>query len=252
MKDFEGKIDLREGFTLYLNKPLTWSSFSLVNKFRYEACVHIGIKKLKVGHAGTLDPLATGVMILCTGKNTKHIEQLQQGTKEYIAGIRLGATTPTCDLESEPDALFPTEHITEELVREQLLNFIGTIEQVPPIFSACKVDGKRAYDLARQGEEVTLKSKTISIQHIELLECRLPDLKLRVVCGKGTYIRSLARDLGTALASGAHLTSLERTQVGEARIENCISLEELPQWLEKHVVQAEHNERGNKNKSSII
>lgn len=243
MKDFDGQIDLREGFTLYLNKPLTWSSFSLVNKFRYEACVHIGIKKLKVGHAGTLDPLATGVMVLCTGKNTKQIEQLQQGRKEYIAGIRFGATTPTCDLESQADAFFPTEHITLELIQEQLKNFIGEIDQVPPIFSACKVDGKRAYDLARQGQEVELQSKRITIHSIEILDYKHPELTLRIVCGKGTYIRSLARDLGTALSSGAHLISLERTQVGEARIENCINLEDLPQWLAEHVIRAEVNQR---------
>lgn len=243
MKSFEGKVDLRDGFTLYLDKPLTWSSFSLVNKFRYEACVHIGIKKLKVGHAGTLDPLATGVMILCTGKNTKQIEELQKGTKEYIAGIRLGATTPTFDLESEADEYYPTEHITEELVRDKIKTFVGEIDQVPPIFSACKVDGKRAYDLARQGEEVTLKSKRIIIHEIELLSYKQNELLLRVVCGKGTYIRSLARDLGKALGSGGHLCSLERTQVGEARIENCIKLEDLPKWLEQHVVKSTCNER---------
>lgn len=243
MKGVQGPIDLREGFTLYMHKPLTWTSFSLVNKFRYEACVHIGLKKLKVGHAGTLDPLATGVMILCTGKHTKRIEELQRGVKEYIAGIRLGATTPTCDMESEFDATFPTEHITEEAVRTALCSFIGEIDQVPPIFSACKVEGNRAYDLARQGKEVELSSKRITIHEIELLECNLPDLRLRIVCGKGTYIRSLARDLGAALGSGGYLTSLERTQVGEARIEDCITLEELPEWLATHVVKAEINER---------
>lgn len=243
MKSFTGHIDLREGFTIYLNKPLTWTSFALVNKFRYQACVHMGIKKLKVGHAGTLDPLASGVMILCTGKHTKHIEELQLGDKEYIAGIRLGQTTPTFDLESEPDAFFPYEHITEEMVREAIKGFIGEIDQVPPIFSACKVDGRRAYDLARQGQEVELKSKRIKIHEIELLECQLPEIKVRVSCGKGTYIRSLARDLGTALGSGGHLTSLVRTKVGEARLDECLSLEELPAWLEAHAVKAEINER---------
>lgn len=235
----EGKtlIDLREGFTLGIIKPLEWSSFSLVNKFRYEACKHIGIKKLKVGHAGTLDPLATGVMILCTGKNTKLIEGLQQGTKEYIADIRLGQTTPTYDMESEPNAFFPTEHITQELIESTLTQFVGTIDQTPPIFSACKVDGKRAYDLARKGEAVELKSKPVQIHEIELVACELPNIRLRVVCGKGTYIRSLAHDLGKALKSGGHLTALERTQVGNIRLEDCITLEGVQSWLNQHVLQ---------------
>ena len=215
------KVDLREGFTLGLIKPLGWSSFSLVNKFRYEACKHIGIKKLKVGHAGTLDPLATGVMILCTGKNTKLIEGLQKGVKEYIADIRLGQTTPTYDMESEPDAFYPTEHITRETVEQALQSFIGD----------------RAYDLARKGEEVELKSKRVSIHEIEILSCELPSLRLRIVCGKGTYIRSLAHDLGKALHSGGHLTALERTQVGDIRLDDCITLEGLREWLNQYVNQ---------------
>lgn len=231
------KVDLREGFTLGLIKPLGWSSFSLVNKFRYEACKHIGIKKLKVGHAGTLDPLATGVMILCTGKNTKLIEGLQKGVKEYIADIRLGQTTPTYDMESEPDAFYPTEHITRESVEQALQSFIGEIDQVPPIFSACKVDGHRAYDLARKGEEVELKSKRVSIHEIEILSCELPSLRLRIVCGKGTYIRSLAHDLGKALHSGGHLTALERTQVGDIRLDDCVTLDGLHEWLNQYVTQ---------------
>lgn len=243
MKDYKGQIDLREGFTLYINKPLTWTSFSLVNKFRYEASVYMGVKKLKVGHAGTLDPLASGVMILCTGKNTKHIEDLQKGIKEYIAEVRLGATTPTCDMESEVDATFPTEHITEELVRQKLQDFVGEIDQVPPIFSACKVEGRRAYDLARQGKEVELASKRISIHEIELQHYEPTMLRLRIVCGKGTYIRSLARDLGTALGSGGHLLSLIRTRVGEAHIDNCIELADIPSWLEAHAIKTEVNER---------
>lgn len=218
-----------------MNKPLEWSSFSLVNKFRYEACQHMGIKKLKVGHAGTLDPLATGVMILCTGKHTKLIERLQSGTKEYIASIRLGQTTPTFDMECEPDAYYPTEHITQELIEATLPRFLGEIDQVPPVFSACKVEGRRAYDLARGGQDVVLAPKRIRINEIELIECHLPDIKLRVVCGKGTYIRSLARDIGEALNSGGHLTALERTQVGEAKIEDCITLDQLKEWLNEHV-----------------
>lgn len=238
MKDFNAQVDLRDGFTIYLDKPLTWSSFSLVNKFRYEACKYMGIKKLKVGHAGTLDPLATGVMVLCTGKHTKLIEQLQKGEKEYIADIRLGQTTPTFDMESEPDTFFPTEHITEELVRSVFSQFIGEIDQVPPIFSAVKVDGHRAYDLARKGQDVVLTSKRIQIYEIELLAYELPNIRIRVRCGKGTYIRSLARDLGQALGSGAHLTALQRTQVGDARIENCITLEGLQEWLSIHALKA--------------
>ena len=166
------------------------------------------VKKLKVGHAGTLDPLATGVMIVCTGKATKRIEEFQYHTKEYIATIQLGATTPSYDLEHEIDATYPTEHITREMVEETLKQFLGEIHQVPPVFSACKVDGKRAYDLARKGEEVELKPKLLVIDELELLECDLVkmEIKIRVVCSKGTYIRSLARDIGEALHSGAHLT----------------------------------------------
>lgn len=237
MKNLIGSIDLREGATIYLDKPLGWSSFGLVNKFRYEACRHLGIKKLKVGHAGTLDPLATGVMILCTGKHTKQIERLQQGDKEYIADIRLGQTTPTLDLESDPDEFFPTEHITRQRVEAILPKFLGFIEQTPPIFSAIKIDGKRAYKLARKGrEDIEMPTKTIYIGEIELLDCSLPDLRLRVVCGKGTYIRSLARDIGQALDSGAHLTALRRTRVGEALIDNCLSIEQIPDFLAEHVI----------------
>lgn len=243
MRDFEGKVDLREGCTVYVQKPLEWSSFAVVNKFRNQASRYMGVRKLKVGHAGTLDPLATGVMILCTGKNTKQIEVLQKGVKEYIADIRLGQTTPTCDMESAPDAYFPTAHITEELVRENLIHFVGEVDQVPPIFSACRVEGRRAYELAREGEEVKLASKRITIYEIELLECALPNIRLRVLCGKGTYIRSLARDLGLALQSGGHLTALERTRVGDARLDNCITIEEIPAWLEAHAYKAEVNER---------
>lgn len=232
----ESKLDLIAGATLYVNKPLGWSSFSLVNKFRYEACRYLGIKKLKVGHAGTLDPLATGVMILCTGKHTKHIEELQQGTKEYIADIMLGQTTPTLDLESEPDEFFPTQHITPDLVAEVLkTQFLGEIDQVPPVFSAVKIEGKRAYELARKGRGVDMPTKRITIYELELLECQLPSLRLRVRCGKGTYIRALARDIGTALGSGGHLTALQRTQVGDIRIEDCISVEDIQVFLREYV-----------------
>lgn len=229
------KLDLIAGATIALDKPLTWSSFSLVNKFRYEACRFLGIRKLKVGHAGTLDPLATGVMILCTGKHTKHIPHLQEGRKEYIADIRLGQTTPTYDMESKPDAFFPTGHITRELVLERLQGFVGTIEQVPPAFSAVKVDGKRAYDLARKGRDFELKAKTLVIDEIELLDYTLPDIQIRVVCSKGTYIRALARDIGLALGSGGHLTALRRTRVGEFTLADCYRVEDIRSFLHQHV-----------------
>ncbi len=225
-------MDFKEGEVLYFDKPLTWTSFAVVNKVRYHLCRKLGVKKLKVGHAGTLDPLATGVMILCTGKATKRIEELQAHTKEYIATLMLGATTPSYDLEKEIDATYPTEHITRELVEEVLKKFVGSIEQVPPAFSACMVDGKRAYDLARKGEEVQLKAKTLVIDEIELLECNLPVIKIRVVCSKGTYIRALARDIGEALQSGAHLTGLIRTRVGEVRLEDCMQVDAFESWLE--------------------
>ena len=212
-------MKFKEGEVLYFNKPLGWTSFKVVGHARYHICRRMKVKKLKVGHAGTLDPLATGVMIVCTGKATKRIEEFQYHTKEYVATIQLGATTPSYDLEHEIDATYPTEHITRELVEETLKTFIGEIQQVPPAFSACMVNGKRAYDLARKGEEVELKPKLLVIDEIELLECNLPEIKVRVVCSKGTYIRALARDIGEALNSGAHLTALERTRVGDVRLE---------------------------------
>ena len=180
------------------DKPYEWTSFGLVAKVRYLLCKRLGVKKLKVGHAGTLDPLATGVLLVCTGKATKRIEELQAHTKEYVATLRLGATTPSFDLEKPVDAEYPTEHITREMVEETLNRFVGTIEQVPPVFSACKVNGSRAYDLARKGEEVELKAKTLVIDELELLRCELPEIVIRVVCSKGTYIRALARDIGLA------------------------------------------------------
>lgn len=215
-------MDFIEGEVLYFNKPLHWTSFQLVAKVRGSICRRLGIKKLKVGHAGTLDPLASGVMIICTGKKTKLIESFQYQVKEYIAGIKLGATTPSFDLETEVDQEFPTEHLTKELVEDKIKTFIGEIWQVPPIYSAVKVEGKRAYDLARAGQEVELKPKLLVIDEIELLECNLPEIKIRVVCSKGTYIRALARDIGEALGTGAHLTALERTQVGDVKLQDCI------------------------------
>lgn len=216
-------MDFITGEVLYIDKPLRCTSFDVVGRIRWHLCRKLGVKKLKVGHAGTLDPLATGVMIVCTGKATKRIEEFQYATKEYVADIRLGATTPSFDLEKEIDAYYPVEHITEDLVRETLATFVGTIEQVPPAFSACMVDGVRAYELARKGREVELKPKTLVIDEIELLSCNLPDITIRVVCSKGTYIRALARDIGAALHSGAHLTALRRTRVGDVRVEDCVS-----------------------------
>lgn len=229
-------MDFKEGEVLYFDKPLTWTSFAVVNKVRYHLCRQMGVKKLKVGHAGTLDPLATGVMIVCTGKATKRIEEFQYHTKEYVATLMLGATTPSFDLEKEIDATYPTEHITRELVQETLKKFVGRIEQIPPAFSACMIDGKRAYDLARKGQEVQLKPKTLVIDEIELLEYSLPVIKIRVVCSKGTYIRALARDIGQALDSGAHLIGLTRTRVGDVRLENCMKMEDFQEWLEKQEI----------------
>ena len=235
-------MNFKEGEVLYFDKPLKWTSFAVVNKIRYHICRKLGVKKIKVGHAGTLDPLATGVMIICTGKATKRIEEFQYHTKEYIATLQLGATTPSFDLEKEIDATYPTEHITRELVEEALQRFIGRIEQIPPVFSAFKVDGKRAYDLARKGEDVELKAKTLIIDEIELLECNLPEIKIRVVCSKGTYIRALARDIGEVLNSGAHLTGLIRTRVGDVRLEDCLSVESFPEWLDQQEIEEVINE----------
>lgn len=226
-----------EGEVLYFNKPLTWTSFNLVAKIKYPLLRKLRVKKLKVGHAGTLDPLATGVMIICIGKATKRIEEFQYQTKEYIATIKLGATTPSFDLEKEIDATYPTEHITRELVEETLKKFIGSIEQIPPAFSACKIDGERAYELARAGKEVELKPKNLVIDEIELLECNLPEIKIRVVCSKGTYIRALARDIGEALNSGAHLTGLIRTRVGDVKLEHCMEIENFVEWLDKQEIE---------------
>lgn len=227
-------MDFKEGEVLFFDKPLGWTSFKVVGHVRYHLCRYLGVKKLKVGHAGTLDPLATGVMIVCTGKATKRIEEFQCHTKEYVATLRLGATTPSYDLEHEVDAIYPTAHITRELVEETLLRFTGEIWQIPPAFSACMVNGKRAYDLARRGEEVNLQPKLLVIDEIELLDCRLdvPEITIRVVCSKGTYIRALARDIGESLHSGAHLTALRRTRVGEVRVEDCLDPLAFREWVD--------------------
>lgn len=226
------KVDFVKGEILFVNKPLGWTSFDLVNKIRWKLRRALKLKKLKVGHAGTLDPLATGVMIICTGKATKRIEEFQYQTKEYIATLRLGATTPSYDLEKEIDTYYPTEHITRELVDKVIPTFTGEIWQVPPVYSAVKVDGKRAYDYARDGQEVELKPKLLVIDDIETLEFTPPMLKIRVVCSKGTYIRALARDIGEALGSGAHLTALERTRIGDVKLEDCVEVEALLEQLD--------------------
>ncbi|MDR2498247.1 MAG: tRNA pseudouridine(55) synthase TruB [Tannerellaceae bacterium] len=229
-------MDFAAGEIVFFDKPLRWTSFDLVNKFRYKLSRKLNVKKLKVGHAGTLDPLATGVMILCTGGATKQIEELQYRTKEYVATIQLGATTPSFDLEKEVDALYPTEHITEELVNETLQHFTGEIQQIPPAFSAVKVNGRRAYKYARKGREVEMKPKTLVIDEIQLLEYAMPTIKIRVVCSKGTYIRALARDIGIALESGAHLIALQRTRIGEVTLDMCLQADEIDSFLEKVII----------------
>lgn len=228
-------MDFIEGEILCFDKPLRWTSFNLVAKIRSQLCHRLGVKKLKVGHAGTLDPLATGVMVVCTGKATKRIDELQAHVKEYVATLQLGATTPCFDLEKPIDQTYPTAHITEALLREVLTRFLGRIEQVPPAFSACKIDGKRAYDLARKGREVELKPKVLVIDEIELLDFNPEKMQatIRVVCSKGTYIRALARDIGQALQSGAHLIALRRTRVGDVRVEDCMKVEDFSAWLDR-------------------
>lgn len=218
------------------DKPYGRTSFYVVGRVRYLLCKKLGIKKLKVGHAGTLDPLATGVLVICTGKAAKRIEDIQMLPKEYVATLQLGATTPTYDLERPIDATYSIAHISQQMVEQTLQRFVGTIEQVPPAFSACKVNGSRAYLLARKGKDTNLKAKTIVIREIELLHYDLPQIVIRVACGKGTYIRSLARDIGQALKSGAHLTALRRTKVGNYNADDCLSLEQFPLWLDEQEI----------------
>jgi len=244
-------MNFQAGEILYFDKPLHWTSFNLVAKVRSALCHKIGVRKLKVGHAGTLDPLATGIVTVCTGKATKRIDELQAHTKEYVATLQLGATTPSFDLETAIDATFPTAHITKELVQEVLTQFLGRIEQVPPAFSACKVDGHRAYDLARKGKDIQLKAKVLVIDEIELqnFDPETMQMTIRVVCSKGTYIRALARDIGQALQSGAHLIALRRTRVGDIRVEKCMKMEDFPQWLEKQEIEQQEIELDNDKKT---
>lgn len=224
-------MDFITGEILLLDKPLGWTSFDAVKRVRGALTRRMKIKKLKVGHAGTLDPLATGVMVICTGRATKRIDELQAGVKEYVATLALGATTPSFDLETEIDATYPTEHITRELVMDTLSRFHGTIQQIPPAFSAVKIDGQRAYKMARKGQTPELKAKTLVIDDIELLDYAQDSITLRIVCSKGTYIRALARDIGEALGSGAHLTALRRTRVGDFSIDSCMSVDDAAEMI---------------------
>lgn len=224
-------FDFVAGEVLCIDKPLYWTSFTLVGRVRWAVSRFTGTKKVKVGHAGTLDPLATGVMIICTGKATKQIDMLQAGTKEYEATLCLGAVTPSYDMEHPVSETFPIEHITKEMVEQTLKQFEGPQMQVPPIFSAVKVDGKRAYKYARTGEDVEIKPKSITINEIELLDYSMPYIKIRVSCSKGTYIRSLARDIGKALQSGAYLTALRRTRVGDMTIDKCLTFSQFKALL---------------------
>lgn len=222
-------MDFVEGEIIGFDKPYRWTSFDVVGKARWLLCHKLGIKKIKVGHSGTLDPLATGVVVVCTGKKTKLIDQLQAHVKEYTATLQLGATTPSFDLEKPIDQTYPTAHITRELIDKVIPTFLGEQWQIPPAFSAVKVDGKRAYELARKGQEVELKPKLLTIDEIEVLrfDAETMQLDIRVVCSKGTYIRALARDIGQRLDSGAHLIALRRTRVGDIHIEDCITFEQF-------------------------
>jgi len=231
-------MNFQEGEFIYINKPYRMSSFGALAYVRTRLSRKLGVKRLKTGHAGTLDPLATGVLILCTGKATKRIESLQLQDKEYTATLQLGATTPSFDREHTVDMTYPTQHITRELIEQTLQQFQGDIEQVPPLFSAVMVDGHRAYKLARKGSDVELQAKNVRIDEIELthFDPQLMQMSIRVVCGKGTYIRSLARDIGAALGSGAFLTALCRTRLGNVRIEDSLTLDDFGAWLDKQML----------------
>lgn len=230
-------MDFIEGAIIAIDKPYGMSSFGALAHVRYVISRHVGVKRVKTGHAGTLDPLATGVLILCTGKMTKQIERLQYETKEYTATLQLGATTASYDREHTVNMTYPTRHITRELIDEVLPQFVGDVMQVPPAYSAVHVDGERAYKLRRKSHEVEqqMQAKPVHIDEIEVLsfDASTMQLSLRVVCGKGTYIRSLARDIGRALGSGAFLTALRRTRVGDIRVEDCIDFDHIKEWVER-------------------
>lgn len=219
--------DFQEGKVLLIDKPLHWTSFQVVNKLRWEIRRAFKIKKIKVGHAGTLDPLATGLLVICTGKMTKNIDTFQAQIKEYTGTFILGSTTPSYDLETEIDHTFPTEHLTEALIRNATSQFIGEISQFPPVFSALKKDGKRLYEFARAGEAVDIPSRQVHISTFEITRINNLEVDFRVVCSKGTYIRSLANDFGKALNSGAHLSVLRRTKIGDFDVKNAVGVEEF-------------------------
>lgn len=234
-------MDFISGEIIGIDKPYEWTSFDVVKRIRGAIQRRLGLKKFKVGHAGTLDPLATGVLIVCTGRATRRIEELQNGSKEYIAELRIGATTPSFDLETEIDATMPWEHIQREDIEAVLPRFRGKLMQVPPIYSAVKIDGKRAYKFARKGEEVELKAKPLEISELELLDFENDIIRLRVVCSKGTYIRALARDIGEALATGAHLIALRRTRVGDMTINRCLSVEDAIKLIQTTPLESPDN-----------
>ena len=229
--DLQG-VDFEEGYIAVIDKPLGWTSSDVVRKIKF-ALQRKGLRKLKVGHAGTLDPLATGVLLVCTGKATKQVERLQAEEKEYIADIMLGATTPSFDMEHPIDRTYPTEHITREAVERVLDSLKGERLQSPPIYSAKKIEGVRAYEFARAGEDVSMRKALINIYELELLKCELPEIRVRVRCSKGTYIRSLAAEIGEALDSGAYLTSLRRTRNGGFTVENAFGIEDFIEKVEK-------------------
>lgn len=232
-------MNFQEGVIFAIDKPYRMSSFGALAHVRFLISKKIGVKRVKIGHAGTLDPLATGVLVLCTGRATKQIEQLQYDTKEYTATLQLGATTASYDKEHTVNMTYPTRHITRERVEQVLAQFIGEVPQVPPTYSAVKVGGDRAYKLRRKGEEVELKAKMVRIDEIELtdFDAQKMQMSIRVVCGKGTYIRSLARDIGRALDSGAFLTALRRTRVGDIRVEDCVDFDHFREWLDKQNIE---------------
>jgi tRNA pseudouridine55 synthase len=217
----------KNGQVLLIDKPLTWTSFQVVNKLRWEIRQRFNIKKIKVGHAGTLDPLATGLLIICTGKQTKQIDTYQGQVKEYTGTFTLGGTTPSYDLETEIDNTFPTAHITDELLHETTKQFVGEIQQKPPIFSAIKKDGKRLYELARKGETIEIKERTVTVSSFEITKIKLPEVEFRIICSKGTYIRSIAFDYGKALNSGGYLSALRRTKIGNFSVDDAFSVEEF-------------------------
>jgi len=231
-------MSFQEGEVLLFDKPLYWTSFDLVNKVRNMIRSSLGIKNIKVGHAGTLDPLASGLMIVCTGKSTKKIDEFRDLDKEYVASIHLGATTPSFDLETETDKNYPTDHINEELVRKTLNGFLGEQKQMPPLYSAKQIDGKRAYEFARKGIDKELTAVTVFFREIELLSFEMPVVKVRMVCSKGTYIRSFARDLGEALKSGGHLSALERTAIGMYKVRDAYTLDKFQDYVEQTKLQS--------------